>query len=49
VIGSLSVCGPVSRFDPASVRLLVPQVLAAADEISRQAGWDGGSAGNGTA
>ncbi|UZJ23391.1 IclR family transcriptional regulator [Rhodococcus antarcticus] len=49
VIGSLSVCGPVSRFDPASVRLLMPQVLAAADEISRQAGWDGGSAVDGIA
>lgn len=41
VIGSLSVCGPVSRFDADAVVELVPQVLAAAEAISRQAGWEG--------
>lgn len=41
VLGSLSVCGPVSRFDQDTVEGLVPQVLAAAEEISRLAGWDG--------
>ncbi len=40
VLGSLSVCGPVSRFDPETVQALIPQVRAAAQEISRQAGWD---------
>ncbi len=49
VLGSLSVCGPVSRFDPDAVQSLVPQVLAAADAVSRQAGWDGGSRAGGTA
>jgi IclR family acetate operon transcriptional repressor len=40
VLGSLSVCGPVSRFDPETVQALIPQVRAAAQEISRQAGGD---------
>lgn len=42
VLGSISVCGPVSRFDSDTVDGLVPQVRAAAEEISRRAGWDGG-------
>lgn len=49
VLGSLSVCGPVSRFDPDAVARLVPQVLTAADAISRQAGWDGGPRAGGDA
>lgn len=40
VLGALSVCGPVSRFDPETVRALIPQVRAAAHEISRQAGGE---------
>jgi DNA-binding IclR family transcriptional regulator len=39
VVGSISVCGPVSRFDPQTVRRYVPLVREAALEISRALGW----------
>jgi IclR family transcriptional regulator, acetate operon repressor len=40
-VGSISVCGPVDRFDEAAVAAYVPQVLAAAAEVSRSLGWAG--------
>ena len=40
VIGSISVCGPITRFDPASVADHVPKVLAAANRISASLGWE---------
>lgn len=39
VVGAISVCGPVSRFDEAANARFVPLVLAAAEEISRSLGW----------
>jgi len=45
VIGSISVCGPVSRFDPQTVRRYVPMVREAALEISRALGWSQSPAG----
>lgn len=44
VAGSISVCGPVSRFDPATVRRYIPMVREAAAEISRGLGWTGAPA-----
>jgi len=41
VIGSLSVCGPVGRFDDATVAAHAELVLAAAREVSRRMGWSG--------
>jgi IclR family transcriptional regulator, acetate operon repressor len=41
VMGAVSVCGPVSRFDRDAVDLYVPLVRSAAAEISRSLGWDG--------
>lgn len=46
VAGAISVCGPVSRFDAASVKRFVPLVLRAADEISRSLGWTGVAPGS---
>ncbi len=40
VVGSLSVCGPVSRFDDAATARYAPVVIAAAEEVSRALGWD---------
>jgi DNA-binding IclR family transcriptional regulator len=40
VMGAISVCGPVSRFDGAAVDRYVPLVRSAAAEISRSLGWD---------
>ena len=40
VIGSISVCGPVDRFDDAAVARYLPVVRSAAAEISRALGWD---------
>ncbi|MDA8056607.1 MAG: IclR family transcriptional regulator [Actinomycetota bacterium] len=40
VVGSLSVCGPVSRFDDATSARCAPLVKAAAEEVSRALGWD---------
>jgi IclR family transcriptional regulator, acetate operon repressor len=41
VMGAVSVCGPVSRFDRDAVDLYVTLVRSAAAEISRSLGWDG--------
>jgi IclR family acetate operon transcriptional repressor len=41
VTGAISVCGPVSRFDPATVERYVPLVCRAAADISRSLGWTG--------
>jgi DNA-binding IclR family transcriptional regulator len=40
VVGSISVCGPVDRFDDAAVARYLPIVRSAAREISRALGWD---------
>ncbi len=40
VVGSISVCGPVDRFDDAAVARYLPVVRSAATEISRALGWD---------
>jgi IclR family acetate operon transcriptional repressor len=39
VAGAISVCGPVSRFEPAAVERYVPLVLTAAERISQAIGW----------
>lgn len=39
VVGSLSVCGPVSRFNDAATARYVPMVMTAAKEVSRALGW----------
>ncbi len=39
VVGSLSVCGPESRFDDATSARFAPLVKAAAAEVSRALGW----------
>jgi len=41
VVGAISVCGPVQRFDDDTCRRLRPLVRSAAEDISRQLGWDG--------
>jgi IclR family transcriptional regulator, acetate operon repressor len=41
VVGSISVCGPVSRFDRATVDRYLPMVRSAAADISSALGWDG--------
>jgi DNA-binding IclR family transcriptional regulator len=41
VSGAISACGPVSRFEPATVERHVPLVREAADSISRALGWTG--------
>lgn len=41
IAGAISVCGPVSRFEPATVERHVPLVCEAADSISRALGWMG--------
>jgi IclR family acetate operon transcriptional repressor len=41
VVGSISVCGPVDRFDDAAVKRYVPIVHSAAAEVSHGLGWDG--------
>ncbi len=43
VVGAISVCGPVSRFDRTAVERYVPLVTAAAAEISHALGWGGRS------
>jgi DNA-binding IclR family transcriptional regulator len=40
VVGSISVCGPVDRFDDAAVARYLPIVVSSAAEISRALGWD---------
>ncbi len=49
VVGSLSVCGPVQRFDPETVARHAPLVRAAGAQVSRALGWDysNGATGNG--
>jgi IclR family acetate operon transcriptional repressor len=39
VVGSLSVCGPASRFDDETSARFAPLVKAAAEEVSRALGW----------
>lgn len=39
VIGSISVCGPLARFDSAAVERYVPLITAAATRISARLGW----------
>jgi DNA-binding IclR family transcriptional regulator len=41
VVGSISVCGPLDRFDGVTVERYLPLVRSAAEEISRALGWDG--------
>jgi len=41
VVGSISVCGPLARFDRETVEHYVPLVCSAAAEISTAMGWDG--------
>lgn len=41
VVGSISVCGPASRFDDEAVDRYLPLVRSAAAEISRALTWDG--------
>ena len=41
VLGAISVCGPVSRFDAEAVDRYAPMVVAAAAEVSQSLGWDG--------
>jgi DNA-binding IclR family transcriptional regulator len=41
--GSVSVCGPRSRFTPQFVRSYAPHVIAAAQDISTALGWAGSS------
>jgi IclR family acetate operon transcriptional repressor len=41
VVGAISVCGPVSRFDRETVDRYLPMVRSAAAEISSALGWDG--------
>lgn len=41
VIGSVSVCGPVGRFDSAAIASHARHVLKAAAEVSRRMGWSG--------
>jgi IclR family acetate operon transcriptional repressor len=41
VVGAISVCGPVNRFDAGVIERFAPMVLEAAREISSLLGWDG--------
>lgn len=41
-VGAISVCGPVTRFDRATVKRYTPMVQQAAGEISHALGWNGG-------
>ncbi|MET7318453.1 IclR family transcriptional regulator [Streptomyces thermoviolaceus] len=47
VLGSVSVCGPRSRFTPQFVSSCAPGVVAAAREISAALGWTGDGPGTG--
>jgi len=42
VVGAVSVCGPLHRFDPAARERFTPLIVAAAGEVSRALGWRGG-------
>jgi DNA-binding IclR family transcriptional regulator len=39
VVGSISVCGPLARFDAAAVDRYIPLVTSAAARISARLGW----------
>lgn len=41
VIGALSICGPVGRFDDVTIAAHAKKVLKAAEEVSRRMGWSG--------
>lgn len=41
VVGAISVCGPLDRFDDDAHARFAPLVSAAADEVSRGLGWSG--------
>lgn len=41
VVGAISVCGPIDRFDDDTCERFAPSVLQAAREISTALGWDG--------
>lgn len=41
-VGSISVCGPVFRFDDEVRAQFAPALIAAADQVSRALGWRGG-------
>jgi DNA-binding IclR family transcriptional regulator len=45
VIGAMSVCGPLPRFDRVARERFTPMIVAAADEVSRALGWRGGLPG----
>jgi DNA-binding IclR family transcriptional regulator len=47
VVGAISVCGPLARFDPETVRRYAPALVAAAHEISTALGAAGGPAAAG--
>ncbi|GAA3749746.1 DNA-binding IclR family transcriptional regulator [Spinactinospora alkalitolerans] len=42
VVGAISVCGPIMRFDEATCERYVPLVRDAAVDVSRALGWNGG-------
>lgn len=42
VVGALSICASLSRFDSVARERYVPVIAAAADEVSRMLGWRGG-------
>ncbi|MGH3118398.1 MAG: IclR family transcriptional regulator [Gaiellales bacterium] len=46
VVGAVSVCGPVNRFDQAARQRFIPLLLDGADRISRAHGWQGGLPSN---
>lgn len=41
VVGAISVCGPINRFDAAVIARFAPMIRDAAREISALLGWDG--------
>lgn len=45
VVGAMSVCGPLPRFDRSTRERFTPLIVAAADEVSRALGWRGGLPG----
>jgi IclR family transcriptional regulator, acetate operon repressor len=42
VVGAMSICGPLPRFDAAVRQRCIPLIVAAADQVSRALGWRGG-------
>lgn len=45
VVGAMSVCGPLPRFDRVARERFTPMIVAAADQVSRALGWRGGLPG----